>query len=297
MTPERTCTVSPSNIEITYQCFGKEEHPPLVLIMGAGAQLIHWPDGFIEELIKRELYVVRFDNRDSGLSTHFNHCPMPDIAAIWHGDHSSPAYSLSDMATDTVGLMDELNMGKAHVVGASIGGAIAQTMAIEFPERVKSLTCIMSSCRNDIGAMHEDARAVLTRPPAATREDAMERAVLVHRVIGSPRFPTDENAIRALAGRAYDRSFDPAALLRQAAAIVASGDREERLKSVRIPALVIQGAADKLGNISGSEATAGAIAGAKLEIIDGLGHDIPREIWPVFASLIEDHTKAAEWAV
>lgn len=191
------------------------------------------------------------------------------------------------MAADTVGLMDALGLDSAHLVGASMGGMIAQTVAIEHPGRVRSLTSMMSTT-GDPAAGQADPRALaaLTGLPAVTREDVIEQQVAAFRVIGSPGFPFDEAAIRDRAGRAYDPSHDPAGLARQGVAVVASGDRTERLASVHLPALVPHGAADKMCDVSGDRATAAAIPGAELVVFDGMGHSLPRQLWSELASRI-----------
>jgi pimeloyl-ACP methyl ester carboxylesterase len=268
-------------IELAYETFGDPERPLVLLVMGLGTQMLAWQDDFCAGLAARDLFVVRFDNRDVGLSTHLHDAPTPDIGAVFAGDRSTVPYTLSDMAADTVGLIKALGRDRAHLVGASMGGMIAQTMAIEQPERVASLTSIMSTTGDRrVGDATPAAVQVLMAPPAQTRDAVIERALAGWRVIGSPGFPRDEDELRERAGRAFDRAHDPPGVGRQFAAILASGDRTAGLRALRTPTLVIHGREDPLVRLSGGEATASAIPGAELVVIDGMGHDLPRPVWP-----------------
>jgi pimeloyl-ACP methyl ester carboxylesterase len=269
--------VGPAGIEIAYERLGKPEAPVALLIMGIAAQLIHWPDAFCQALAGRGLQVVRFDNRDSGLSTHMTDAPAPNLPTALAGDLSSASYTLSDMAGDAVGLLDVLGFEKAHVVGASMGGAIAQTMAIEHPGRVRSLTSMMSTTGDrSVGQASPDVlREVFGGPRGVTRDEVIQQMVRASRATGSPAYPADEGEVAARAGRAYDRSYDPAGVARQAVATVASGDRTARLRELQVPALVIHGVADRLCDPSGGRATAEAIPGAELVVIEGMGHNLP----------------------
>ena len=282
--------VGPAHLDIAYEERGDPKDPAVLLVMGIAAQLVHWPLGFIEALLARRLRVVRFDNRDSGRSTHMRSASHPDLPAALKGDLSSASYTLSDMAADAVGLLDALNIDAAHVVGASMGGAIAQTMAIEHPKRVRSLTSMMSTTGDkSVGEPHPEAmKALFGGPPARTREDVVARAVRSYAAIGSPAFPTDATAVAELAGRAYDRDYDPVAVARQAVASVASGDRTQRLRALHVPALVLHGLADRMCDPSGGRATAAAIPGSELTLIEGMGHNIPRGLW----QRIADHVAA-----
>jgi pimeloyl-ACP methyl ester carboxylesterase len=273
---ERASQVGSAEIDISHQRLGKSNAPAVLLIMGIAAQSIHWPDSFCNALVDSGLQVIRFDNRDSGLSTHLNDAPSPNLPAALSGDLSSVSYTLSDMAADAVGLLDFLGIGKAHVVGASMGGQIAQTMAIEHPDRVRSLTSMMSTTGNRrVGQSSPDVlREVFSGPPAVTREEVIQKMVQAVRVVGSPGYPSDENEIAVRAGRAYDRCYDPIGTARQAVATVASGDRTERLRHLMVPTLVIHGLADRMCDISGGRATAEAIPGAELITIEGMGHDL-----------------------
>ncbi|UBU14864.1 alpha/beta fold hydrolase [Nonomuraea gerenzanensis] len=230
---------------------------------------------------------IRFDNRDAGLSTHFHDAPVPDLSAALAGDLSSAAYTLSDLAADTVGLLDALGLDSAHLVGASLGGMIAQTVAIEHPARIRSLTSIMSTTgAPGVGGPDHEVLSQLAGPPPTGRADVIEHSVKAFRLLGSPGFPTDESELRERAALAYDRAYDPLGMMRQTVAVVASGDRTERLHSVRVPALVIHGADDRMCDVSGGRATAEAIAGAELVVIDGMGHNLPRQLWSDLAARI-----------
>ena len=270
--------------------------PVVLLIMGIAAQSIHWPDAFCHALVDRGLQVIRFDNRDIGLSTHLTDAPPPNLPAALAGDLSSVSYTLSDMAADAVGLLDVLGFEKAHVVGASMGGAIAQTMAIEHPDRVRSLTSMMSTTGNmSVGQPSPDVlREVFGGPPAITRDEVIQQMLRAFRAVGSPGYPADENEVAARAGRAYDRSYDPIGVARQAIASVASGDRTERLRHIEVPTLVIHGLADRMCDVSGGRATAEAIPGAELVLIEGMGHDLPPGLRSQLAERIADFVWRAE---
>jgi pimeloyl-ACP methyl ester carboxylesterase len=265
----------------------------VLLIQGLNAQLLGWPDGFCAELVARGLQVIRFDNRDVGESTHLT--GTPNFAAALAGDFSSTAYTLSDMAGDTVGLLDALDLRSAHLVGVSLGGFIAQTVAIEHPGRVRSLTSISSSTGDPtVGQQHAEALQLFVGPPPMTREQVIAKALDAYCVLGSPGFPRDADAIAERTGRAFDRSFDPFAIVRQAVAVLASGDRTPRLRSLDVPALVIHGDADKMCDISGGRATAAAIPGAELVEIIGMGHDLPRGAWTLLAGRIAELIERVE---
>ena len=293
---EKATKVGPAGIDIAYQRFGKPDAPLVLLIMGVAAQSIHWPDAFCHALVKTGLQVIRFDNRDAGLSTHLTDAPPPNLPAVLAGDLSSVSYTLSDMAADTVGLLDVLGFEKAHIVGASMGGAIAQTMAIEHADRVRSLTSIMSTTGNmSVGQPSPDVlREVFSGPRATTRDEVIQQMVRAFRVVGSPGYPSDENEVAARAGRAYDRSYDPIGTARQAIATVASGDRTERLRHLEVPTLVIHGLADRMCDPSGGRATAEAIPGAELVLIDGMGHDLPPGLRTQLAARIAEFVWRAE---
>jgi pimeloyl-ACP methyl ester carboxylesterase len=282
---ERT---APANgIELSYQEMGDAAGEPLLLVMGLGTQMIAWDEGFCGLLAERGFHVIRFDNRDIGRSTKIESAGPPSRVDMMLGRRGSAAYLLPDMAADTVGLMDHLGIDSAHVVGASMGGMIAQTTAIEHPERVRSLVSIMSNTGSRwTGMPSRRAMAVLLGRPPRGREAAIERSVKTFSVIGSPGYPFDEERIRRVAGRAYDRGHSAAGVLRQLHAITASGDRTQALRGIRVPTAVIHGSRDPLVRPAGGRATARAIPNARLKMIDGMGHDLPRQLWPVFTEEI-----------
>ncbi|MGY1687454.1 alpha/beta fold hydrolase [Geodermatophilus sp. SYSU D00867] len=274
-------TTRAGDVELAYETFGSPGDPPLLLVMGLATQMIGWPDEFCRMLAARGLYVVRFDNRDIGLSTHLDDAGAPDVLAVMGGDHSGVPYRLADMADDTAALLDALGIDSAHVVGASMGGMIAQTLAVRHADRVRSLTSIMSTTGDPaVGAPAEAAIGVLLAPPATDRESAVQRAVDTYRVIGSPGFEFDEHGLRERAGLSFDRAHNPAGVARQLAAILASPDRTAELARVAVPTLVVHGEHDALIDVSGGRATAAAIPGAELLVVDGMGHDLPRVLGP-----------------
>ncbi|MEU4327917.1 alpha/beta fold hydrolase [Nonomuraea dietziae] len=269
-----TLMAKSNGIEIAYDSFGTPGDRPLLLIMGLGSQLVHWDEEFCELLAARGHHVVRYDNRDVGLSTHLTEAGVPELVP-----GAAAPYLLSDMADDAAGLMDALGWPAAHVLGVSMGGMIAQSLAIGHPDRVLSLTSIMSTPGPDVGPPTPEAMAALFSPPAPDRQTAVERALEVWAVIGSPGYEMDRERIAKVAGLAYDRAYDPAGTARQLAAILASGDRTEGLGGLTMPALVIHGEADPLVQIAGGRATAAAIPGATLLTYPGMGHDLPRPLW------------------
>jgi pimeloyl-ACP methyl ester carboxylesterase len=275
-------------VELAYQTIGDTADPPLLLIMGLGAQMILWPDAFCELLADRGFFVVRYDNRDCGRSTVLEGGAPPSLRdALERGRDAAP-YTLSDMAGDAVGLLDHLEIRAAHVVGASLGGMIAQTLTIEHPDRVLSLASIMSTTGDtSVGDATAQAREVLmTRPPLDDRAAFVESAAAARAVIGSRGLERDEAWTRQAAGGSYDRGIHPEGTLRQLAAVIASGDRTESLRGLDVPTVVIHGSDDPLIRISGGEATAEAIPGAELVRIDGMGHDQPPASWEPIADAI-----------
>jgi pimeloyl-ACP methyl ester carboxylesterase len=287
-------TVSAHGIELDYDSFGHRDDPPLVLIMGFSVQKISWEEAFCQQLANRGFFVIRFDNRDVGLSSKIVDGPEPNLAAALAGDFSSASYRLEDMAGDTAGLLDGLGLGTAHIVGASMGGMIAQTLAIYHPEKVRSLCSIMSTTGSrSVGQPSPEAMGALLKPLPQTRTEAMDRAVMVDRVIGSPRYPANEAIVRERAGRAWDRNHDPKGVARQLLALMAQADRTEKLRQLSVPTVVIHGEADPLVDVSGGQATAAAIPNARLLIIEGMGHDLPVELWPRLSDAIVDNTARA----
>jgi pimeloyl-ACP methyl ester carboxylesterase len=280
--------IAPANgIDLCFQEMGDPGGEPLVLVMGLATQMLAWDEGFCGLLAERGFRVIRFDNRDIGRSTKIVSAGVPRRLDMMSGRRASAPYLLRDMAADTIGLMDHLGIESAHIAGASMGGMIVQTMAIEHAERVRSMVSIMSNTGSRwTGMPSRKAMAVLLARPPKGRDAAVERAVKTFRVIGSPGYPFDEERIRQVAGRSYDRGHSTAGVLRQLHAITASGDRTQALRELSVPATVIHGSGDPLVRPAGGRATARAIPHARLKIVDGMGHDLPRQLWPVFAEEI-----------
>jgi pimeloyl-ACP methyl ester carboxylesterase len=276
-----------NGVELAYQEIGDPDGEPLLLVMGLATQMLGWDEGFCEMLAGRGFRVVRFDNRDIGHSTMIEAAGLPKRTDMLLGRRRTAPYLLRDMAEDTIGLMDYLGIGSAHLVGASMGGMIAQTVAIRRPGRVRSLVSMMSTTgKRWLGMPTWKAFGTLFARPAAGREAAVEQTVSVFRTIGSPSYPMDEERIRALAAASYDRSHSRAGIARQLHAVTASGDRTEALHRLRLPATVIHGVSDPLIRPVGGRATARAIPGSHLRLIEGMGHDLPRELWPTFVDEI-----------
>jgi pimeloyl-ACP methyl ester carboxylesterase len=291
--------VRANGIELEYDSFGAATDRPLLLIMGLGGQMIMWDEGFCEALAQRGHFVVRFDNRDVGLSTKFGAKGIPNVIELMQrsatGQKLEVPYTLDDMADDAAGLLDALGLETAHVCGASLGGMIAQSVAIRHGQRLRSLTSIMSTTGNpSVPPAKPEAMAVLMTPPPTDRAGSLDAAVRTWRTIGSPGFPFDEAKIRARAGRLYDRAFYPEGSARQLAAILAHGSRVEKLRGVSAPTLVIHGAADPLVPLEGGRDTARTIPGAELVVIEGMGHDLPEGAWPQLVGAISEHTAKAE---
>lgn len=289
-----TVQTAPANgIEIAYETFGDPGGRPLLLVMGLATQMLAWHEEFCGALVDLGFHVVRYDNRDIGLSTHMHDAPPPDVMAALGGDTSSASYTLDDLADDAVALLDHLGIDRAHVVGASMGGMIAQTVAIRHPARVASLTSIMSTPSPAIGSPTQEALAVLFAPPATSREEAVARARATYEVIGSPGYPLDTAWLETVSGEAYDRAYDPLGVARQLLAIHASGDRTPRLRDLAVPTLVVHGDADPLVQVAGGHATAEAVPDAELMVLEGMGHNLPRELWPTITSAIAKNADRA----
>ena len=276
--------VTANDITITYDTFGEKADPALLLVMGLGAQMTAWDDDFCARLADRGHYVIRYDNRDVGLSSYFHDHGVPDMGALvadmMAGRQPDITYSLDDMAADGMSLLTALGIDRAHVCGASLGGMIVQTMAILFPDRVKTLTSIMSTTGNPgLPPASPEAMAALTSERANNVDQAMDRAVTVANVIGSPGFPRDESRTRAKAKASFERAFYPDGVARQMAAVVAHGDRRPGLNKLKTPTLVIHGSADPLVPVTGGIDTQENIPGATLMLIEGMGHDLPPETW------------------
>jgi pimeloyl-ACP methyl ester carboxylesterase len=277
---EQYARVSPE-IELCYETFGDPSDEPVLLIMGLATQMIAWHEAFCEQLAGRGFHVIRFDNRDAGRSTTLADRRPPTLGQMLRRDRTAAAYSLADMAGDAVALLDHLGIDRAHVVGASMGGMIAQTIAIRFPERVRSLVSIMSNTGDRItGQPAFKVYPVFLKQAPKDREGYIEHTVRLYKAIGSTGFERDEAELRAMFGRAFDRGVSAAASGRQLMAILSDRDRRSQLRGVRVPALVIHGTSDKLVAKSGGRRTAKAIPGARLLEIDGMGHDLPRGAWP-----------------
>jgi pimeloyl-ACP methyl ester carboxylesterase len=278
-----------NGIKLTYETFGDSDDPTILLIMGLGAQMIAWDEGFCALLVARGFHVVRFDNRDIGQSTWIDAPGLNVGAAVLAalgGDFSQVPYFLTDMAADAVGLLDHLGVERAHLVGASMGGMIAQTVAIEHPERVLSLTSIMSTTgEHTVGQTSPAVTATLLQPFPTERDAAIDHMVGIARTIGyEPLF--DEARTRQMAVEAFDRGANPEGTARQLLAIVASGSRADGLAALDLPALVIHGRADELVGFSGGQRTAELIAGADFLAIDDMAHDLPQQHWVQIADAI-----------
>jgi len=280
-------------IELEYETFGDRAAKPLLLVAGLSQQLIGWDDDFCSQLADRGFHVIRFDNRDCGLSTWMEEAGPADIAAAFSGN-AKPAYQLDDLADDAVGLLDALGIGAAHVVGASMGGFIAQLVALNHPDRVLSLTSIMSGPggHDEVAPKPEGAAVLMARPPA-TREERIEQAMSLHHALLGSRDPFDEAFERARATRAVDRAYYPAGIGRQLVAILAAKSRLERLKALRVPTLVIHGIDDVLVPVENGRLVAAAVPGARLVEFEGMGHDLPRRVWPQGLDAIEEIARQA----
>jgi pimeloyl-ACP methyl ester carboxylesterase len=280
-------------ITLCYDRTGDPDAPPLVLIAGLGQQLQSWPDAFCAELAARGFCVIRFDNRDSGHSTHVAARP-PNPVAMFTRHMGSRQYHLGDLARDTVGLLDHLGYRDAHLAGASMGGMIGQTVAAHFPGRVRSLASIMSMTGAPrIGRPARRTWLLMLSPPPRDRAAAAAASVRMYRQIGSHGYPLDENEIAAAAGRAWDRDPDSNGVRRQLAAIFQSGDRTAELRGIDVPTVVIHGDRDTMVHPSGGAATAAAIPNARLETVPGLGHDLPAGAWTTIIDLIEANARRA----
>jgi pimeloyl-ACP methyl ester carboxylesterase len=278
-----------NGIAIEYETAGDPSHPPLLLIQGLGGQLIGWDPAFVAALVAKGFYVVTFDNRDGGHSTWFDTAGVPDVGAALVGA-AQPAYLLPDMADDAAGLLDALDIRSAHVLGISMGGMIAQALAIQYPRRVRSLVSIMSTTGDPtVGQPHAEVVTALMVPPPDNRQEAIESAVKGARITGSPGFPFREEAIAARAAAAYDRAFHPSGALRQTVAVLASPDRTQALRGLTIPTLVIHGESDPMVDASGGKATAAAVRGATLWVVPGMGHDLPPDLFTEITNRVAAH--------
>jgi pimeloyl-ACP methyl ester carboxylesterase len=281
-------------VTLCYETFGSPDAPPLLLIMGLGSQMILWDDEFCRRLAARGFFVIRFDNRDVGRSTIMREAPVPKQWQLITRDPRAAAYTLDDMAADAVGLLGHLDLSAAHVVGVSMGGMIAQLLAVNHPKRVLSLVSIMSTTgARRVGRPQPRVAMRMLRRTRLDREDYIEDHLETYRTIGSRAFDFEAEHKRARAGRCFDRGIHPAGSARQLAAIMAAPDRTPALRALRVPTTVIHGEADPLVNISGGRATAAAIPNAELITLPGMGHDLPRELWPqIIAAIVENSARA-----
>ncbi len=289
---------SAAGIDLCYETFGDPAGRPLLLIMGLGCQLVHWPVGFCEALAEHGFWVIRYDNRDIGLSTKLEHLGLPPIPKLIlrkrMGLSLRVPYQLSDLADDARALLDALGVPRAHVVGVSMGGMIAQLLAIRHPERVLSLCSWMSTTGDPrVGRPKREALRVMLKTPPKDPDALLDHAVLVWRAIGSHGPLFDPQRVREVAATAFKRSSYRRGFARQLAAILAAPPREPMLERVRAPTLVLHGRVDPLVDVSGGEATAAAIPGAEFRLFDRVGHDIPEPLWPEFAAAIANNTQRA----
>jgi pimeloyl-ACP methyl ester carboxylesterase len=290
--PEEIARVG--DVELAYETFGDPAHPAMLLVMGLATQMLGWRAELCAEIAGRGFHVVRYDNRDVGRSTKFSSHRPPSAAQLLRRDREAAAYTLADMADDGVGLLDCLGIRAAHVVGASMGGMIAQTIAFRHSERVLSLVSIMSNTgARWTGQPALSTYGVLLKRAPRDREGYVAHQLRVVGKIGSPGFPRDEDDLRRHAAMAFERGHDPASAGRQLAAILASGDRTAELAKIRVPTLVIHGTKDRLVNPSGGRATAKAIPGARLVKVEGMGHDLPRAAWPQIVGAITENAARA----
>jgi pimeloyl-ACP methyl ester carboxylesterase len=290
--PEQFCTVN-GDVELCYETFGDPSDAAVLLVMGLATQMVGWHEDFCEAFAERGFFVIRFDNRDIGRSQRMTG-PVPTVRQLVLRDKRVARYTLDDMAQDGFGLLDHLGIERAHVVGVSMGGMIAQTMAARRPERVLSLVSWMSNTgARWNGQPSPRMYPVLLKTPPRDREGYINHAVWVFSRIGSPGFAADEESLRRIAGLSFDRGINAVGSLRQLAAIIASGDRTPLLRTITAPTLVIHGLRDKLVPLSGGRATARAIPGARLLTIEGMGHDIPRAAWPRILDAIEENAARA----
>jgi proline iminopeptidase len=288
-------SLNANGIRIAFDTAGDPKAAPLLLISGLGLQLTAWPDGFVEGLVDLGFYVIRYDNRDTGLSTKFEHAGTPNLALAWLKSlvrwPIHPPYTLEDMADDAVGVLSALGVARAHVVGMSMGGMIAQLMAAKYPSRILSLTSMMSSSgrRGLPGPAPAVKRALMRRPKPNDAEAMVEHGVQLLQAIGSPTYPTPEKALRRRVARALRRNCCPGGVLRQILAVAACGDRTPQLHAIVAPTLVIHGAADPMVPLACGADTAEAIPNARLEVIEGMGHDLPTQLLERLLALIDAH--------
>ena len=288
--------VKANGISLEYETFGDKDNPALLLIAGNGAQLLFWETTFCELLAQKGLFVIRFDNRDAGLSTKFDEAGVPDFMAaikdVMEGKPITAPYSLDDMADDCIGLLYALHIEKAHICGASMGGMIAQVVAYRHPEYVLSLISIMSNTGSpNTPSGNPEAIAAVVAPPPAERDAYIKHNMNVWQKIWSPGFPFEEKRARTFLEKSYNRAFCPGGSVRQNIAILACGDRTSALSGIKAPTLVIHGSADPLIPVEAGKETASVIPGADLMIIEGMAHDLPTGVWMNIADAISKHIR------
>jgi pimeloyl-ACP methyl ester carboxylesterase len=290
---EQFCDVG-GGITLCYETFGDPSDPTALLIMGLGTQMVAWQDDFCRQLADKGLYVVRFDNRDIGRSTHLQG-PPPSLVELLRYSGNGARYTLADMAQDAAGLLSELELAPAHVIGASQGGMIAQTLAARHPTQVRSLVSMMSSTGGRwVGRPALSSYPIFLRKAPREREAFIEHAIRMFAKVGSRGIPQDSDGVRKIAALSFDRELDRTGAGRQLAAIIASGDRTAELQRITAPTLVIHGTADTLVSPSGGRASARAIPCAKLMMIEGMGHDLPRVLWPRLIDAFATHAAEAD---
>ena len=277
-----------NEVELCYQTFGDPDDEPLLLVMGLSGPMTWWDQAFCEQLASAGFHVVRYDNRDTGKSSRIAAPARPDqlVKAFATGRANAP-YTMSDLARDAVALLDHLAIEAAHLVGVSMGGMIAQTVAVEHPGRVRSLTSISSTTgKRTVGWQHPSLLPRLIAPRKAGRDAYVETSLAMWSLIGSAAYPSDPDTLRTRAEATFDRGVSASGAVRQMLAILTQDDRTPRLRSLRVPALVIHGTADRMVHVSGGRSTAAAIPGAELVTIDGMGHDLPPELFGTFVEAI-----------
>jgi pimeloyl-ACP methyl ester carboxylesterase len=290
--------VTANEIQIEYDTFGDPSSSPLLLIMGLGEQMIGWDEELCKQLASRDLYVIRFDNRDVGLSSKIDEAGVPNtvevFAALMKGEKANIPYTLDDMADDAIGLLDALNIEKAHIFGVSLGGMIAQIMAIRYSSRVWSLTSMASITGNpELPLGKPELFVELVNPPPTEHEAYIENRVNLILALAGSRFPMDEQRTREHLEQSYGRSYYPPGIARHGVAGAVNSDRTQGLKSVSAPTLVIHGSEDPLFPVEQGKAIAAAVPGAKLLIIEGMGHAFPPEVWPLLVDAIDKHIRNA----
>jgi pimeloyl-ACP methyl ester carboxylesterase len=277
-----------TGLELCYQTYGHPDADPLLLIMGLSAPMTWWNDDLCRLLATNGFFVIRYDNRDVGRSDRVaGRVTRGDLIRAFTGVGGRAPYTISDLAADGVGLLDHLGIERAHVVGVSMGGMIAQTIAIEHPDRVASLVSIMSTTgRRSVGWQHPSLFPRLLAPRARTRDEYVANSEVMSRLIGSPAYPEELEELRVRAGDTWDRGMSASGILRQMIAILRQPNRTRQLRGLKVPAAVIHGSADRMVHVSGGRATAAAIPGAELVVIDGMGHDLPRKLYPTYVEVI-----------